>query len=42
VRASRADLNGVANRCGVDEGGRHLSPLVACAGGDIFKCLSRL
>ena len=39
--APRADVNGVANRCGVDHGGRHLSPLVARAGGDILKCLSR-
>jgi hypothetical protein len=42
VRAPRADLNGVAKRCGVDHGGRQLSTLVTCAGGEILECLSRL
>jgi hypothetical protein len=30
VRALRADLDGVADRRGVDHGCRHLPPLVAC------------
>jgi hypothetical protein len=40
--APHADRDGVANRCGVDHGGRDLPTLVTCARRDILECLSRL
>ena len=40
--APRADLDGVADRRGVDDGGRHLPPLVAHAGGSVLSgCSAR-
>ena len=41
VRAPRPDLDGVADRRGVDHGGRHLSPLVACASRSVLSRLQR-
>jgi hypothetical protein len=41
VRAPRANLNRVAHGCGIDHDRRHLSALVASAGGDIIRRLQR-
>ena len=41
ARAPRADLDGVADRRGVDDGCRHPPPLVARAGGNVLSRLQR-